>query len=147
MTTSVAKSLIHVMPKQVRWLLFLLHFSKLHKMIANSTKFDEFCNIPSFLVGGGRLKRLLFVLMLFRLIFSLLLKLFYFYRQVSLLSLLPYLWVSRQEQAGWRLLSAMNSKNSTNLQISCKALNYVKTNGLPSGSVAENVQVIPKSVH
>ena len=57
--------------------------------------------------------------------------LFYFYWQVSLLSLSPYPWVSRQEKMGWRLLSAMNSKNSTNLQISCRDFTYVKTNGLP----------------
>lgn len=76
-------------------------------------------------------RKLLFVFVFFHFIFLLLLMLYYFYRQVSLPSLWPYHWVSRQEKMGSRLLSAMNSKNSSKLQISFRVFTYVKTNELP----------------
>ena len=71
----------------------------------------------------------LFVSFLFRIFYLFLLSFLYFHRQVSLLSLLPYRWVSLQEKVGSRVSSAMNSMLISQSYISFSA--YVETDRLP----------------
>lgn len=86
--------------------------------------------ISDYWLGHKKALSLLFCLFFFVLYFLFaFVVVLYFHRQVSLLSLLPYRWVSLQEKMGSRVSSAMNSMLNSQSYISVSA--YVETDSFP----------------